>query len=397
MSAWVGRIRPRRRVPRAATEGPLSPTSGQRPSPLNHRMEPMSKQPILIRCDATTTQGFESFYRCLTYANSLQRRRRGIYFLSRLEPATLLASIQKAGHDWCPAEYPLGSEDDLRETIARVRQYQAAALIVSDPHLSADYLETLAHTGTQLVVLDHQAQTRYPRCLLINSLLAPGRDSYDAALGTQMLMGSRYALVRPFIRRLRPVRTQEPPPPFRVLVAFGDDDFRGQVLERTKQLLAISRLEKIDVVIRPQHPGFHALMALKDHHSERLDVVTEPADISLRLSRCHLAVTSGDGWSLELACIGVPQVILVQNPHHMLNAQRLDDEETAQNLGDCEHVTAGMFRQTVQSLLSDPRERAKMARNGRKLVDGRGNDRLVNGLEVLLHRTAAAGEPRQAA
>jgi spore coat polysaccharide biosynthesis predicted glycosyltransferase SpsG len=360
-------------------------------------MERMSKQPILIRCDATATQGFESFYQCLTYANALQRRRRGIYFLSRLEPATILASIQKAGHDWCPAEYPLGSPEDLRETVGRVRQYQAAAVILCDPHLSEAYLGAIAGTGTQLVVIDHQAQTRYPRCLLINPLLGPGRDSYDAALGTQTLMGSRYALVRPFIRRLRPVRTQEPPPPFRVLVALGDDDFRGEVIERTKQLLAVSRLEKVDVVIRPQHPGFHALMSLKEAHGERLDVVTEPADISLRLSRCHLALSSGDSWSLELACIGVPQILLVQSAHHMLNAQRLDDEEAAHNLGDCEHVTAGMLRQAVQSLLSDPRERAKMARNGRKLIDGRGNDRLVNGLEVMLHRTTTLEDQRQAA
>lgn len=357
----------------------------------------MSKYPILIRCDATATQGFESFYQCLTYANSLQRRRRGIYFLSRLEPATLLSAIQKAGHDWRPAEYPLGCEEDLRETIGMVRQYQAAALIVCDPNVTGPYLDALADTGTQLVVLDHQALTHYPRCLLINTLLGPGRDAYDAAPGTQMLMGARYALVRPFIRRLRPVRTQEPPAPFRVLVALGDDDFRGQVLERSKQLLAITRLSKVDVVIRPQHPGFHDLMSLKEAHPDRLDVVTEPADISLRLSRCHLAITSGDGWSLELACIGVPQIILLQSPWHMLNAQRLDDEEAAQNLGDCDHVTAGMLRQAVQTLLSDPRERAKMARNGRKLIDGRGNDRLVNGLEVMLHRATPSVEQRQAA
>lgn len=351
----------------------------------------MSKFPILIRCDATAAGGYEAFYQCVTYANALQRRRRGIYFLSRLEPNTLLSPIQKGGHDWRPADHPIGSDEDLRDTLGVVRQYQAAAIVVSDPNVPASYLEALAATNALLVVIDNQAATRYPRCLLINTLLGPGRDSYDAALGTQMLMGSRSALVRPFIRRLRPMRSQEPPAPFRALLALGDDDFRGQLVERTRQLLAISRLERIDVAVRPQHPGFMDLMSLKEANPDRLDVVTEPAEISLRLSRCHLAVTSGDSWALELACIGVPQLMLVQSQVHMLNAQRLDDEDAAMNLGDCDSVTAAQLRTAVQNLLSNPHDRANMSRRGRKLIDGRGNDRLVNAMEVMLQRPAAVG------
>lgn len=358
----------------------------------------MSKFPILIRCDATASQGYESFYQCLTYANALQRRRRGIHFLSRLEPNTILSAIQKGGHEWRPADFPLGSDEDLRETLGVIRQYQAAAVIVSDPNASSAYLEAIAATGVLLVVLDNEAATRYPRCLLLNTLLGPNRDSYDAAPGTQMLMGSRFALVRPFIRRLRPMRSQEPPAPFRAMIAMGDDDFRGQVVERAQQMLAISRLEKVDVVVRPQHPGFMSLMSLKEANPDRLDIVTEPAEISLRLSRCHIAVTSGDGWALELACIGVPQLILLQSSWHAINAQRLDDEGAAMNLGDCESVTAGLLRQSVQNLLSDPKERAVMSRNGRKLIDGRGPDRLVNGLEVMLQRPAETiAEDRMAA
>ena len=81
----------------------------------------------------------------------------------------------------------------------------------------------------------------------------------------------------------------------------------------------------------------------------------------------------------------------------MMNAQRLDDEGAATNLGDCESVSAVNLRQAVQGLLSDPRERANMSRSGRKLIDGRGPDRLVNALEVLLARPQVAGEGRLAA
>jgi hypothetical protein len=48
-------------------------------------------------------------------------------------------------------------------------------------------------------------------------------------------------------------------------------------------------------------------------------------------------------------------------------------------------VTPSMLRQAVQNLLMDPSERQAMARCGRMLIDGRGPDRLVTALEVMLH------------
>jgi spore coat polysaccharide biosynthesis predicted glycosyltransferase SpsG len=211
-----------------------------------------------------------------------------------------------------------------------------------------------------------------------------------------MLMGPRFALVRPFVRRMRPIRAQEPPTPFRTLLALGDDDTRRQTLERADQLLRISRLDRIDIAVRPHHPLMAELLAFKEANKDRVDIVSEPAEISLRLGRCHLGVTSGDGWSLELACIGIPQLVIVQSPWHLLTAQRLDDEGVAVNLGGCDSVQAGHLRQAVQDLLADSRERSNMARCGRKLIDGRGPDRLVNGLEVMLAQPHLA-ETRQLA
>src|SRR5262249_24981832 len=57
-----------------------------------------------------------------------------------------------------------------------------------------------------------------------------------------------------------------------------------------------------------------------------------------------------------------------------------------------ENVSAGTVRTAVQNILTDPLERQAMARCGRKLIDGRGPDRLVNAMEILL----AGGGRREA-
>jgi spore coat polysaccharide biosynthesis predicted glycosyltransferase SpsG len=200
-----------------------------------------------------------------------------------------------------------------------------------------------------------------------------------------LLLGSRYAIVRPEIRRIRPIRAQEPAQPFRIMVALGDDDLNNQSGELAKHLLNSPRVERVDVVVRPFHPALEGLRALAEECPDRLDIVSEPAEVPLRLTRCHLALTAGNAWSLELACVGIPQLIVVQSETHWPTAHRLEEEGAATCLGWHASVSAGTIRQAVSTLLSDPLERQSMSRAGRKLIDGRGPDRLVTSLEIVLH------------
>jgi spore coat polysaccharide biosynthesis predicted glycosyltransferase SpsG len=344
----------------------------------------MNRAPVLFRVDASRRLGWEHLSRCLTLANALQRRRRPAYFLSQLEPGSLGLGIKRAGNDWLDADSPVGTPEDLQEVTQEVRRLQPAAVILDSPAVSEGYLASVRALGVLVVSLDSLANIRFPSRLIINPLLAPGRESYEFELGTQVLLGARYAMVRPEIRRIRPIRAQEPAQPFRALVSL-DDDLNQQSAGLAKALLNCPRVNRVDVVVRPYHPDLANLQALAETCPERLEVVTEPGEVPVRISRCHFAVTAGNGISLELACVGVPQLVIVQAEMHWPTAQRLEEEGAATCLGWHANVSASTFRQAVGDLLSDAQERQAMARCGRKLIDGRGPDRLVTALEVLLH------------
>jgi spore coat polysaccharide biosynthesis predicted glycosyltransferase SpsG len=354
----------------------------------------MNRDPILFRVDGTSQTGWERLARCQALAAALQRRRRPTYFLSQLEPAALGLSIKRAGNEWLDADSTVGTDEDLAEVIQEVRRLGPAAVIVDAASASEEYLEAVRETGVLVVSLDHLATTRFPSRLVINPLLGPGRDSYTFMPGAQLLLGARYAIVRPEIRRARPARAQEPPPPFRALVALGDDDPNNQTIELARLLANMPKVERVDLIVRPQHPKLPDLQELATASSERLSVATEPAEITSRLTRCHFAISGGAAWSLELACVGVPQLLIVQAEPHWPTAQRLEEEGAATCLGWHESISAQTIRMAVQNLLGDPHERQAMARCGRKLIDGRGSDRLVTALEVLLHpsRKIALGE-----
>jgi spore coat polysaccharide biosynthesis predicted glycosyltransferase SpsG len=345
----------------------------------------MNRDPILFRVDGTPHSGWERLNRCLIYAAALQRRRRPAYFLSQLEPAHFALALKRAGNEWLEADGPAGTTDDLTETVREVRRLRPAAVIVDSAEASESYLGELAATGTLVVSIDHLARTRFPSHLVVNPLLDPGRDSYEFYPGTQLLLGRRYALIRPEVRRVRQMRAQEPAPPFRALVAVGDEDTQGHTVALTRRLLQISRLDRIDLAVRPTSPALKELQELAAAHPTRLDLAVEPAELTARIPRCHFAITRGDGWSVELACVGVPQLVIVQAEAHWPSARRLEDEGAAVCLGDWDRLTPASLRQAIQDLLGDPLERQAMARCGRKLIDGRGPDRLVTALEVLLH------------
>lgn len=350
----------------------------------------MNRDPILFRVDGSSRCGFERLARCLTYAGALQRRRRPTYFLSQLEPAHLGLSIKRAGNSWLEADGPAGTEEDLEETLQEIRRLHPAAVVVDVPDVSESYLADLVATGTLVVSMDNAAGVRFPSQLVINPLLSPGREAYEFLPGTQLLLGSRYAIVRPEVRRARPLRAQEPVQPFRGLVALGDEDLNNKTAELVRLLANTPKVERVDLIARPQHPQFVQLQEMAAA-SDRLELGSEPAEITARLGRCHFAITGGGGWSLEMACVGIPQLIIVQSESHWPNAQRLEDEGAAICLGWHENVSAQTIRQAVQNLLSDPIERQAMSRCGRKLIDARGPDRLVTALEVLLHPSRLVG------
>ncbi len=357
----------------------------------------MDRSPILFRCDANADRGWESFYQCLTYAAALQRRRRPAYFLGQIEPFPLLSQIVRGGNDYLTAGHPVGTAEDCDETIREVRRLGAAAVIVNAPGVQEEYLRELSSTGTTVVVIDSDAQVCFPNRLVINPMIGRPLSTYRWEPGAQLLLGRKYAIVRSVFRRQRALRSADPQGSHRGIIAFGEDDFAGQSCQRAEELLAASRVEKLSVLVRSHHHQLDQMRKLAEKNKGRLEVLTEPSELGTRLPRAHFALTSGDGLALEMACVGVPQLIITQNVRHTPNAKRMDEEGAATYLGTAEQVGVNALRDAVNYVLDDQLERIGMARCARLMIDGRGPDRIVNGLEILIHAPAEAAPLRIAA
>jgi spore coat polysaccharide biosynthesis predicted glycosyltransferase SpsG len=147
----------------------------------------------------------------------------------------------------------------------------------------------------------------------------------------------------------------------------------------------MEKVTKVTITARTHHPRYDDILALADDSKGRVEVVTETKELMTRLVRVHFALTSGDGWSPELCVVGVPQLILSQTKRHAGNGKKLDEDGVATYLGNAAEVTFDQLKEAVDILLDDPMERKGMTRCARNTFDGRGPDRIVNGLEIMLH------------
>jgi spore coat polysaccharide biosynthesis predicted glycosyltransferase SpsG len=347
----------------------------------------VKRGPILFRCDGTQEHGWEPLYQCLSLAAALQRRRRGTHFFSYLDPLSLAHAINRGNNDWTAAEQTLGSPADIGATLAQVRRIGAAAIVVCG-NASPDYLEALRDSKAYVLALDPNAKGVTPADLLVNPFLAPPKKQFNVSIGGQVLAGRKYALVRGIFRRQRTIRAQEQPAPYRALVAFGDDDAADQTILRTEQLLEIEKVDKVSILARSHHPRFDEIKELCSKSGGKVEVITEVKELMTRLVRCHFALTAGDTTAVEMCCTGLPQLAISHGPKHTANAKRMDDEGMATFLGEAHKVTFDTLKEAVDVLLDDPMERLSMSRCARNLVDGRGGDRIVNGMEIMLHSPA---------
>lgn len=344
----------------------------------------VKRGPILFRCDGTQTLGWESLYQCLALGAALQRRRRGTYFLSYLDPLSLAHVIHRGNNEWVAAETPLGDAADVERTAREARRLNAAAVVVAGSNATESYLRELTRARIPVLSIDSTGGITFPSAVVVNPLLAPTAKAYHCDRGTQLLLGRKYALVRGVFRRQRTIRATEIPGAFRALVAFGDDD-TDQALLRAQQLVQTGKVEKVSIACRSHHPRYDELRDLAAESGGSVEVVSEPKELMTRLVRAHFALTSADGWGLELCCVGIPQLLLPTKASHVLNAKRMEDEGVAMFLGAAADVTQDQLAEAVNIVLDDPMERLGMSRCARNLIDGRGGDRIVNGLEILLH------------
>jgi UDP-2,4-diacetamido-2,4,6-trideoxy-beta-L-altropyranose hydrolase len=199
---------------------------------------------------------------------------------------------------------------------------------------------------------------------------------------TRLLLGSEYVLLRPEF--LAEPRTREYPAAARkVLVTMGGSDPENVTKKALLALLQIEANIETRIVIGSGNPRQDDLQVLAAQRAG-FQLERSPANMAALMRWADLAISGAGSTCWELAYLGLPAIVIALSQDQQGIARGLAENEVAVSLGWHANLSEERISEALNSLLNDQGRRRAMSERGRKLVDGRGAERVVAFLQSSL-------------
>ena len=162
-----------------------------------------------------------------------------------------------------------------------------------------------------------------------------------------------------------------------ILITQGGSDTYGFTPKIIKSLNAIGKNCQINVVIGPAFKHHKELHEEVNRSMRDFNVIYNPKNMCRIMQQSDLAITAGGNTMFELACLGVPGLVICGEEFEEETADRMDSWGVMVNLGFGLNVSEKDIFEKTQSLMRDKNRRLEMSRSGQRLVDGRGAEKIV--------------------
>jgi spore coat polysaccharide biosynthesis predicted glycosyltransferase SpsG len=331
---------------------------------------------IALRADGGSRRGFGHVRRVVTLAEAIA---------ARGDRACVIVNREVAQSTPTAPGIAISVVDDgeietLAGTVAHLATCRADVLVVDSYDVSPDTLRGVPIPVA--MILDAPPPVLLPAAILVNAAAADTNHAWPVAADTQLLLGTRYALLRQEFMETRRSATRNAVT--RVLVTTGGSDVDGWIVRLTT--IATTALPKatIDVVVGPCFSS-SALNALSDLAASRGVVLhLQPRDMCNLMLAADVALTGGGQTLFELAATGTPVVTVRLADNQRDNITSLSSAGALVHAGDAGDTTIDQrLAHMLEALAHDPTRRERMSRAGQVAVDGRGAMRVAQSLGQL--------------
>lgn len=337
---------------------------------------------FIIRADAAPIIGAGHLMRCLALAQALRTAGYSVTFLAHCESKSLHQRLLDEGFQVIPLKHHHPEPVDWQTTSEVLKSFQDAWLVLDGYHFDSAYQSQIKDGGHRLLVIDDMAHLdRYYADIVVNQNLNAERLDYAAEPFTRFLLGSRYALLRPEFFSWLDFKRRIPPVAQKVLITLGGGDDQNQTMRviRALQNMEIDGLEAV-VVIGPANPHMTALKSEADQSKFPIRLAYNAGNMPELMGWADLAISAGGSTCWELAFMGVPTLAIILAGNQQAIVEGLEEEGVAVNLGDYGPLSREVIARKIFEIAKTASTRAQMARRGRKLIDGKGTERVLKNL-----------------
>jgi UDP-2,4-diacetamido-2,4,6-trideoxy-beta-L-altropyranose hydrolase len=280
---------------------------------------------------------------------------------------------------------PAGMEG-AQAVAAAVSAAKAECLVVDHYDLDASFERGARGDAQVAIAIDDLANRPHDCELIVDSNPQHSADDYapHVAASTRLLLGPDYALLRPEFTEHRAAGQHSPSSTAtRVLVTLGGAD-PTDVSSRVLAALPLVEGNAVNpsLVIGPAHPRRDELVIAAS--AVGVTPIFNPPDMAKLMAEAQMAVTAGGATSLELACLGIPMLVIVTAHNQRGLAEALARAGAAKALGEANSLSPQMIADAIGALARDRGRRRQMGLAGRRLVDGRGASRVADAVAGML-------------
>lgn len=354
---------------------------------------------IVFRVDASAPMGIGHLMRCLTLAEALRARGAQIRFVSREHTGNLIALLQQkampvtslpapAINDTASAEdyaawLGVTQAEDAEQSIEALNGEKPDWLVVDHYGLDIEWEQRLRPHVRKLMVIDDLAN-RHHDCdvLLDQNYSVDGEQRYAGLVpdACMLLVGPRYALLRPEYAAYRKTRPFRDGQVRKILVFMGGSDphnMTGMTLEALSH--PDLKFVEVDVVVGANNPHRKSIeqQVLNRPHTVLHEPRPHLADL---MSQADLAIGAGGATSWERMCMGLPAVVVSIAQNQLPATEALKNAQLIHYAGHYSSIKPNQLTELLQNLCSDTAALTKLGIRNQLQVDGLGALRLA---EVL--------------
>lgn len=321
---------------------------------------------VVFRTDGSFEIGMGHLRRCMSLARALEKSGATISF-ALYGDRHGAAIVQSEGYtlEWVAQRdfvIPAGDAD---------------CVVVDSYAMGEDHFRGFIREFGVTAVIDDLGLCPVPVDVVINQNLTGPLIDYDGRDDTLFLTGTKYALLRDVFAELA-----EKPTPRRssILVIMGATDLHGQTAKIIRGLGNAGLDRLVEIVIGSGARTIEEVRQAAKEVGKQMAVHINPPDLPEIMNRAALAVSAGGVTVLELACLGVPTVLVTVAANQVEAAGLWQKNRFAKYVGNHDKVSGEDVATAVGALLNDPPTLAAMSEQGRKTVDGHGASRAAKAL-----------------
>jgi spore coat polysaccharide biosynthesis predicted glycosyltransferase SpsG len=215
-------------------------------------------------------------------------------------------------------------------------------------------------TGAHLARYNFLAMDPAPEHRCANGLYGPDYMILDPGIAT-------------YREKKRPVEGK-----LRIAVTLGGSDTYGITPRAVEVVASQEKCCAIEVVIGPNFIHERELTAFLSRGDKRIRVHPFVPDLYELLASTDIVICGGGVTLYEAASLGVPAIIISNEPHEVTVARWFVEQEFGVYAGfQAERYEDGLST-GLAILLNDRAKRNEMARRGKALVDGKGLSRVLS-------------------